>query len=92
MAFKRLKSLFRYHEISVHVEQSGRAWFYGKLLLAALCETWVNKSLFPLCGATLPIKGGRYGVNNGSRCFIDCSSLSKRIWVIFSLTSPVSLV
>jgi IS4 transposase len=46
MAFKRLKSLFRYHEIPVHVESSARAWFYGKLLLAALCETWVNKGCF----------------------------------------------
>ncbi|MDR2730535.1 MAG: transposase, partial [Treponema sp.] len=45
-AFKRLKSLFKYHEIPVHVEQSAWAWFYGKLLLAALCETWVNKGRF----------------------------------------------
>jgi hypothetical protein len=46
LAFKRLKPLFKYHEIPVHVEQSARAWFYGKLLLAALCETWVNKGRF----------------------------------------------
>ena len=46
LAFKRLKSLFKYHEIPVHVEQSALAWFYGKLLLAALCETWVNKGRF----------------------------------------------
>ncbi|MDR1219009.1 MAG: transposase [Treponema sp.] len=47
LAFKRLKSLFRYHEIPVHVEPSARSWFYGKLLLAALCETWVNIGRFP---------------------------------------------
>jgi hypothetical protein len=46
LVFKRLKSLFKYHEIPVHVEQSARAWFYGKLLLAALCETGVNKGRF----------------------------------------------
>jgi hypothetical protein len=46
LAFKRLKSLFKYHEIPVHVEQSALAWFYGKLLLAALCETRVNKGRF----------------------------------------------
>lgn len=46
LAFKRLKSIFKYHEIPVHREQSARAWFYGKLLLAALCETWVNKGRF----------------------------------------------
>jgi transposase len=30
MAYKRLKPLFKYHEIPVHVEQSALAWFYGK--------------------------------------------------------------
>jgi hypothetical protein len=50
MAFKRLKSLFKYHEIPVHVEPSARAWFYGKLLLAALCETWVNRGRFSPSG------------------------------------------
>jgi hypothetical protein len=49
LVFKRLKSLFKYHEIPVHVEQSARAWFYGKLLLAALCEAWVNKGRFSPC-------------------------------------------
>jgi hypothetical protein len=49
LAFKRLKSLFKYHEIPVRVEPSARAWFYGKLLLAALCETWVNKGRFSPC-------------------------------------------
>jgi hypothetical protein len=43
---KRLKSLFKYHEIPVRVGESARAWFYGKLLLAALCETRVNKGRF----------------------------------------------
>ena len=46
IAFKRLKSLFKCHEIPVHVEPSALSWFYGKLLLAALCETWVNKGRF----------------------------------------------
>jgi hypothetical protein len=46
LVFKRLKSLFKYHEIPVHVEQSAWAWFYGKLLLTALCESWVNKGRF----------------------------------------------
>jgi hypothetical protein len=46
LAFKRLKTLFKYHEIPVQVEASARAWFYGKLLLAAPCETWVNGGRF----------------------------------------------
>jgi hypothetical protein len=29
-----------------HIEESARAWFYGKLLLAALCETWSSKGRF----------------------------------------------
>jgi IS4 transposase len=49
MVFKRLKSLFKYHEIPVHVEQSAWTWFYGKLLLAALSEIWVNKGRFSPC-------------------------------------------
>jgi hypothetical protein len=46
LVFKRLKSLFKYHEIPVSIEQSAHAWFYGKLLLAALGETWVTEGRF----------------------------------------------
>jgi hypothetical protein len=44
--FKRLKSLFHYNQIPLKLETTARAWFYGKLLLAALCETVVNKGRF----------------------------------------------
>jgi hypothetical protein len=44
--FKRLKSLFHYNEIPSKLEATARAWFYGKLLQAALCETVVNKGRF----------------------------------------------
>jgi hypothetical protein len=44
--FKRLKSIFRYKEIPTKLESTARAWFYGKLLLAALCERVVNKGRF----------------------------------------------
>jgi IS4 transposase len=46
LAFKRLKSLFQYNEIPVKLNKSVRAWFYGKLFLAALCETIVNTGRF----------------------------------------------
>jgi hypothetical protein len=46
LAFKRLQSLCKYHEIPVHGEPSALSWFYGKWLLAALCKTWVNKGRF----------------------------------------------
>jgi hypothetical protein len=46
MAFKRLKSLFRYNEMPARKTENIKAWFYGKLLLAALCETLVNTGRF----------------------------------------------
>jgi len=46
IAFKRLKSLFQYNDLSAKQSESALAWFYGKLLLAALCETLVNTGRF----------------------------------------------
>ena len=46
IAFKRLKSLFQYNDLPAKHSESARAWFYGKLLLAALCETLVNTGRF----------------------------------------------
>ena len=50
MAFKRLKSLFQYGNLPAKDGESARAWFYGKLLLAALCETLVNTGRFSPSG------------------------------------------
>ena len=46
LVFKRLKSLFQYGAVPMKLDKSGRAWFYGKLLLDALCETVVNTGRF----------------------------------------------
>ena len=46
IAFKRLKSIFRYNEMPARLEENIRTWFYGKLMLAALCETLVNTGRF----------------------------------------------
>ena len=46
IAFKRLKSLFQYNDVPMQNSESAFAWFYGKLLLAALCETLVNTGRF----------------------------------------------
>ena len=46
IAFKRLKSLFHYNDLPAKNSKSVTAWFYGKLLLAALCETLVNTGRF----------------------------------------------
>jgi len=50
LAFKRLKSLFGYSDLPAKNPQSVKAWFYGKLLLAALCETLVNAGRFSPSG------------------------------------------
>jgi len=46
IAFKRLKSLFHYNDLPAKHSKSALSWFYGKLLLAALCETLVNTGRF----------------------------------------------
>jgi len=50
LAFKRLKSLFGYSDLPAKNPESVKAWFYGKLLLAALCETLVNTGRFSPSG------------------------------------------
>jgi hypothetical protein len=54
LAFKRLKPLFKRHEMPVHVERSVLTWFYGRLLLAAICEARASEGRFShmrlLCG------------------------------------------
>jgi hypothetical protein len=52
IAFKRLKSLFQYNDLPATNGESVKAWFYGKLLLAALCETLVNAGRFSPSGRT----------------------------------------
>ena len=57
IAFKRLKSLFAYNNVPMDDKENAFAWFYGKLLLAALCETLVNTGRFPPSG-TAGERGG----------------------------------
>jgi hypothetical protein len=45
--FYRLKSLFGYGDTPNKRDDTARAWFYGKLLLAALCETILKRMDFP---------------------------------------------
>jgi hypothetical protein len=52
IAFKRLKSLFGYNEMPARKTENIKTWFYGKLLLAALCETLVNTGRFPPSGGS----------------------------------------
>ena len=46
IAFKRLKSLFRYNEMPARKKEDIKTWFYGKLLLTTLGETLVNTGRF----------------------------------------------
>ena len=45
--FYRLKSLFGYGEVPSKREDTVKAWFFGKLLLAALCESILKRMSFP---------------------------------------------
>jgi hypothetical protein len=47
IVFKRLKSLFGFGNVPSKNENSVKAWFYGKLLLAGICEASVKRSRFP---------------------------------------------
>lgn len=47
LVFKRFKSIFHYDEIPSKNHETACAWFYGKLLVAALCEALVNQGRFP---------------------------------------------
>jgi IS4 transposase len=49
LVFKRLKTLFHYNEIASKLDDSACSWFYGKLLLSAVCEAFVNKGRFSPC-------------------------------------------
>ena len=44
--FYRLKSLFGYGDVPSKNEETVKAWFYGKLFLAALCERILKKESF----------------------------------------------
>lgn len=46
LVFKRFKSIFHYDEIPSKNEKTAYAWFYGKLLIAAICESLVNQGRF----------------------------------------------
>jgi IS4 transposase len=45
--FFRLKSLFGYGDVPSSRDDTARAWFYGKLLLAAICEDILKRMSFP---------------------------------------------
>jgi hypothetical protein len=47
IVFKRLKSLFGFGNVPSKNENSVKAWFYGKLLLAGICEASIKRSRFP---------------------------------------------
>ena len=46
LVFKRLKSILAYDELLTRKDSSSQAWFWCKLLIAAICETYVQLSAF----------------------------------------------
>jgi hypothetical protein len=45
--FYRLKSLFGYDNVPSKNDDTVKAWFFGKLLLATICEALLKRLLFP---------------------------------------------
>jgi IS4 transposase len=45
--FYRLKSLFGYDNVPSKNDDTVKAWFFGKLLLAAICEALLKRAFFP---------------------------------------------
>ena len=45
--FYRLKSLFGYDNVPSKRDDTVKSWFYGKLMLAALCESILKRVPFP---------------------------------------------
>lgn len=47
LVFKRMKSIFDLGDLESRKEDAVYAWFYIKLLIAAICEALVNRGRFP---------------------------------------------
>lgn len=46
LVFKRFKSIFGGREFTARKEEAVKAWFYGKLLIAVICETLAKQGRF----------------------------------------------
>lgn len=46
LVFKRLKSILAYDELLTRNDSTSQAWFWCKLLTAAICETYIQLSAF----------------------------------------------
>lgn len=44
--FFRLKTLYHYDDVPCKNADTAKAWFYGKLLLSALCEKMIKREIF----------------------------------------------
>ena len=49
LVFKRLKSIIKFDDIQTRTDASSKAWLYCKLLVAAICEIYIQRSSFSLC-------------------------------------------
>ena len=52
LVFKRFKSIFG-GEVCVQTKEAIEAWFYGKLLLATICQVFVKRGRFSPYGEKL---------------------------------------
>ena len=80
IAFKRLKTLFGYDDLPMMQSTNAITWFYGKLLVAALCETLVNKG-----------RAEAEKVSGEKSAALPCLSLWRELQTALSLLSPILL-
>ena len=75
--FYRLKSLFGYGNPPSKRDDTVQAWFYGKLLLAALCENILKRVSFPpeLEAIVVDLVGAQFIVDELEKRFLDCVSM-----------------
>ena len=50
LVFKRLKSIIKYDDLQAKQDSTSQAWFWCKLLTAAICETYAQRSAFSPSG------------------------------------------
>ena len=72
LVFKRMKSIFRYDQLKARNDRTARAWLYCALLLAALCETFVQNADISPCGQNSNHTGQAFTVERIKSC-LRCS-------------------
>lgn len=80
LVFKRMKSLLAYDKLQGTTEETVKAWFYCKLLIAALCEYFLNKASFSPVDEAGRNRGAALVLEGISAC-LTCDNLAQSFLV-----------